>query len=159
MEKEQNKRRKCSWWERNHKEERFSDGSTLKVAWNSQFNGDKKRIIYRGVKFPVLSNPGSLYVCKDCHLFFCLLPIKIKQNTKFLSEKAVVGILRINMESRAGELTWQANAGGRELSEVSLWAGLFCQLLGVSALMVRFPWGQHLGSPRLFKWLRTSSVG
>ena len=37
--------------------------------------------------------------------FFHLLPVKTKQNKKFLGEKAVVGILRINMEGRAGEIT------------------------------------------------------
>lgn len=46
-----------------------------------------------------------------------------------------------------------------ETCEVFVWIGLLCQQLAVSALMVKFSWGQYGDSSSLFKYARIASEG
>ena len=98
----------------------LSDSTVLKASWNSQFDDDLWNIHSR-VKFPVLPNPGSMYIYRNFLFFFWdLLLIK-----KFLVENAILRLLRLKMPSRAETKYGESNAVGVELSKVSLdWSAL-----------------------------------
>ena len=99
----------------------LSDSTVLKASWNSQFDDDLWNI-HRRVKFPVLPNPGSMYIYRNFLFFFFWDLLLIK---KFLVGNAILRLLRLKMPGRAETKHGESNAVGVELSKVSLdWSAL-----------------------------------